>query len=55
MAGSIKVEFADGEYSILMYGGDGEFVDRYDVSYQDFTLSREAAEALSDYVSALLM
>lgn len=55
MAGSIKIEFANGEYSILMYGGDDKLVDRFDVSYDKLSLSRDAALALSDEVTALLM
>ena len=54
MAGSVKIAYQDGEFSVLMYDEDERLVDRYDVNYGKLKLTRDAALALSDDVLAYL-
>lgn len=53
MAGSVKIAYQDGEFSVLMYDEDERLVDRYDVAFEKFHLTRDAAIALSDVMAYL--
>jgi len=54
MAGSVKIGYSQGEFSVLMYDADGRLVDRYDVDFGKLHLTHDAAIAISDDVMAYL-
>jgi hypothetical protein len=54
MSGSMTLNYEAGEFSILMYDDQKRMVDRYDVDHDKFTLTRDAAIAISDDVLAHL-
>jgi len=57
MAGCIYLDYdpATKEFQDQWFGGDGKPIDRFDVDLRNLTMSREAAHALIDYITALLM
>lgn len=46
MAGSVTLDYSDGEFVVLMYDAEGMLVDVYEVFYDNFTLTKDAAVAL---------
>ena len=55
MAGAVVLDYIDGSFLVKMYGGDERLVDVYEVDHGKLTLTRDAALAISDEVTALLM